>query len=329
MKAIIQEKYGGPEVLELKEVEAPIPKDDEVLVRIHAASLNAYDWHMVCADPFLVRLAGVGLFKPKNKIPGIDMAGTVESVGEKVTQFSPDDEVFGDICECGGGALAEYVAVKEKALVLKPANISFEEAAAVPMAAVTALKAVRDAGKVQPGQKVLVNGASGGVGTYAVQIAKAFGAEVTAVCSTGKLDLMSSLGADHVIDYKKENFTKNGKQYDLIVAANGYHWIGDYKRALSPNGVHTATGGSLKQIAQAGLLGPLVTMFSGKKMANLASRPGHERLGAVKALLEAGKVKPVIDRIYPLSEGADAFRYLLEGHPKGKIVVAINTESRK
>jgi len=323
MKAIVQEVYGGPEILEFREVETPVPKDDEVLVRVHAASLNAYDWHMVCADPFLVRLSGVGLFKPKNKIPGIDMAGTVESVGEKVAQFKPGDEVFGDICECGGGALAEYVTAKEKALVLKPTKISYEEAAAVPMAAVTALKAVRDAGKTKPGDRVLVNGASGGVGTYAVQIAKAYGAEVTAVCSTGKLDLMLSIGADHVIDYTNEDFTKNGKQYDLIVAANGYHWILDYKRALSPNGVYSATGGSLKQIAQAGLLGPLVTLFSGKKMANLASRPGQERLGAVKELLEAGKVKPVIDRTYPLSEGAAAFRYLLEGHAKGKIVVAV------
>ena len=211
MKAIVCTKYGPPDVLQLQEVEKPTPKDDEVLVKVHAASVNAYDWHLLTADIFLVRLMGGGLIRPKNAIPGVDIAGRIEAVGRNVKQFRPGDEVFGDISACGNGGFAEYVSVPENALALKPANLSFEEAAAVPMAALTALQGLRDQGKIQPGQKVLINGASGGVGTFAVQIAKSFGAEVTAVCSTRNLDMARTLGADQVIDYTKEDFTQSGQ----------------------------------------------------------------------------------------------------------------------
>ncbi len=222
MKAIVTEQYGPPDVLHLKEVEKPAPKEGEVLVKVHAASVNAYDWHLLTADIFLVRLMGGGLLKPKNTMVGADIAGQVEAVGSNVQQFKPGDEVFGDIAPSGSGGFAEYASVPEKLLALKPDNLSFEEAAAVPMAAVTALQGLRDVGQIKPGQKVLVQGASGGVGTFAVQIAKAFGAEVTAVCSTRNLEQARTLGADHVIDYTKEDFTQNGQQYDLILAANGY-----------------------------------------------------------------------------------------------------------
>jgi len=266
MKAIVYTKYGSPDVLQLKEVENPSPKDDEVLIKIHAASVNAADLHLLRADPFLVRLMGGGLLKPKNKILGADIAGQVEAVGRNVKQFKPGDEVFGDISGCGWGGFAEYVCAGENGLALKPANISFEESAAVPLAAVTALQGLRDKGQIQPGQKVLINGASGGVGTFAVQIAESFGAEITAVCSTRKLDMMRSIGADHVIDYTQEDFTQNGQRYDLIIAANGYHPISAYKRALGPKGIYVMTGGSTAQIFQALLLGPWMSMTGSKKM---------------------------------------------------------------
>jgi len=266
MKAIVYTKYGSPDVLQLKEVENPSPKDDEVLIKIHAASVNAADLHLLRADPFLVRLMGGGLLKPKNKILGADIAGQVEAVGRNVKQFKPGDEVFGDISGCGWGGFAEYVCASEKALALKPANMTFEEAAAVPMAAVTALQGLHEKGRIQPGQKVLINGASGGVGTFAVQIAESFGAEITAVCSTRKLDMMRSIGADHVIDYTQEDFTQNGQRYDLIIAANGYHPISAYKRALGPKGIYVMTGGSTAQIFQALLLGPWMSMTGSKKM---------------------------------------------------------------
>ena len=231
MKAIVYTKYGPPDVIQLKEVEKPTPKEDEVLVKVHAASVNAYDWHFLTADIFLMRLMGGGLLKPKNPRLGADIAGRVEAVGRNVKQFLPGDEVFGDISANGNGSFAEYVCSLENAFSLKPGNLSFEEAAAVPMAGFTALQGLRDQGQIQPGQKVLINGASGGVGTFSVQFAKYFGAEVTAVCSTRNLDQARSLGADHVIDYTKEDFTQNGQQYDLILAVNGYHPISAYKRA--------------------------------------------------------------------------------------------------
>ena len=323
MKAMVYTKYGPPDVLELREVEKPLPKDDEVLVKVHAASVNAADWHFLRGKPFLMRLMGFGLLKPKNKILGSDIAGRVEAVGRNVKQFQPSDELFGDLFECGRGGFADYVCARENALVLKPANISFEEAAAVPMAAVTALHGLRDKGKIQPGQKVLINGASGGVGTFAVQIAKSFGAEVTGLCSTRNLDIVRSIGADQVIDYTKEDFTQNGQRYDLILAANGYHSILDYKRALSPKGTYVTTGGSMAQLFQAVLLGPWISMTGSKKMGNLLSKPNQKDLIFVKELLEARKVKPVIDRRYTLSEVPEALRYLEEGHAQGKVVITV------
>ena len=271
MKAIVCRKYGSPDVLRLEEIEKPTPKDHEVLLKVHAASANAGDWHLLRGEPFPVRLM-FGLLKPRIKILGADVAGRVAAVGRNVSQFQPGDAVFGDISVCGFGAFAEYVCVTENALVLKPANLSFEEAAAVPAAAVTALQGLRK-GQIQPGQKVLVNGASGGVGTFAVQIAKSFGADVTGVCSTRNLDRVRSMGADHVIDYTQEDFTQNGQRYDLILAANGYHSIGDYKRALSPNGIYVMTGGSGAQMFQAMFLGPWLSMVGNKKMGNLLLKP--------------------------------------------------------
>jgi NADPH:quinone reductase-like Zn-dependent oxidoreductase len=328
MKAIVCTKYGPPDVLQLKEVEKPAPKDDEVLIKIQAASLNAYDWHLLRADVFLVRLMGGGLLKPKNKIPGADIAGRVEAVGRNVTQFQPGDDVFGDI---GHGGFAEYACARENRLATKPANLSFEEAAAVPMAALTALQGLRDKGRIQPGQKVLINGASGGVGTFAVQIAKSFGAEVTAVCSTGKMDTARSIGADQVIDYTKEDFTKSGQHYDVIFAANGYHPILDYRRALGPKGIYVMAGGTMAQMFQAMLLGPWISMAGSKKMGGLSAKVEQKDLVFIKELLEAGKVRPVIDRRYPLSDVPEALRYLGERHARGKVVISIESQgnSRK
>jgi NADPH:quinone reductase-like Zn-dependent oxidoreductase len=247
---------------------------------------------------------GGGLLKPKNKILGADIAGRIEAIGRHVKQFQPDDEVFGDLAGCGWGAL-------------------FEEAAAVPLAAVTALQGLRNKGQIQPGQKVLINGASGGVGTFAVQIAKSFGAEVTAVCSTGKMEMARSIGADQVIDYTREDFTQNGQLYDLILAANGYHPILDYKRALSPKGIYVMTGGSMAQMFQAILMGPWISMTGSKKMGALSAEPNLKYLIFIKELIEAGKVKPIIDRHYPLSEVAEAIRYLEKGHARGKVVITV------
>ncbi len=323
MKAVVYTEYGAPlDVLQFKEVEKPTPSDNEVLIKVHAASVNAADWRLVRADPFLARFA-TGLLKPKNTIPGADVAGRVEAVGRSVTLFRPGDEVFGDLSACGWGAFAEYVCAGENALVLKPANIPFEQAAAVPLAAVTALQGLRNKGQIQAGQKVLINGASGGVGTFAVQIAKSFGAEVTAVCSTSKMDMVRSLGADHVIDYTQEDFTKTGQRYDLILAANGNRSIFDYQRALSPEGIYVTTGGSMTQLFQAMLLGPLMSMTGSKKMGNMLARPNKKDLALIKELLETGKVVPVIDRRYPLSEVPEAIRYLGEGHAKAKVVITL------
>ena len=323
MKAIVYTEYGSPDMLQLKDVEKPVPADDEVLVKVHAVSVNAADLHLLRADPFLIRLSS-GFLKPKHTILGSDIAGRVEAVGSNVTQFKPGDEVFGDISACGWGGFAEYVCVRENALVLKPTNLSFEQAAAVPMAAVTALQGIRHAGQIRPGQKALINGASGGVGTFAVQLAKSFGAEVTAVCSTRNLETARSIGADHVIDYTKEDFATNGQQYDLILAANGDRSISDYKRALSPTGVYVQTGGSMSQMTQAMIQGPWISMTGSKKMGNMGvAKPNQNDLVFMKELLESAKVKPVIDRCYPLSEVPEALRYLEEGHARGKVVITV------
>lgn len=323
MKAIVCEKYGPPDVLQLKEIEKPVPGDGQVLIKVHAASLNAYDWHLLTADVFLVRLMGGGLRGPKNKIPGADVAGRVEAVGRNVKQFGPGDEVFGDLAGCGGGAFAEHACARENALARKPAGLTFEQAAAVPMAAVTALQGLRDKGQIKPGQKVLINGASGGVGTFAVQIAKSFGTEVTAVCSTRNVEMARSLGADHIIDYTQEDFTRNGQHYDLILGANGYHALADYRRALAPQGIYVMSGGSMAQIFQAMLLGPWISKTGGRKMAAVSAKANQKDLAFMKGLLEAGKVIPIIDRCYPLSEVPEALRYLGEGHARGKVVITV------
>jgi NADPH:quinone reductase-like Zn-dependent oxidoreductase len=328
MKAIVFEKYGPPEVLQLKELEKPTPSDDEVLVKVHAASLNYGDLGLLRGKPFFLRLAAGGLLEPKIKVLGGDIVGRVEAVGVNAKQFQPGDEVFGDLSACGRGGFAEYVCVTEDKLAPKPANISFEEAAAVPMAAVVALQGLRDEGHIQPEQKVLINGASGGVGTFAVQIAKSFGAEVTAVCSTRNLDKARSIGADHVIDYTQEDFTKSGKLYDLILAANGYHPISDYKRSLTPEGIYVCSGGSLKQIFQSMLLGSVMSRSGGMQMGNLAHRTNQRDLVFIKELLEAGKVVPVIDRRYPLREVPEAFQYFAEGHARGKVVIIVEQDDK-
>lgn len=317
MKALVYTRYGPPDVLELKEVAKPVPRDGEVLVKVEAASVNAYDWHFLTADIFLIRVSGGGFFKPKNTRLGRDIAGRVEAVGCHTTMFKPGDEVYG----CGNGGFAEYAVASEKALAPKPVNLSFEEAAAVPIAAVTALQGLRDIGRVQQGQKVLINGASGGVGTFAVQIAKILGAEVTAVCSTAKLDLVRSLGADHVVDYTRQDFTKSGQRYDLIFAVNGYHRLSAYKRALTPTGTYVMAGGSPAQIFQGMLLGPRTSKAGGKQMKAVSARIKQEDLLFLKGLLEAGKIVPVIDRRYLFHEAPEALRYLGAGHARGKVVI--------
>ena len=318
MKAIIYHKYGSPDVLGLKEVEKPTPKDDEVLIKVCAASVNPLDWHFVRGTPYFVRIIA-GLLQPKDTRLGVDVAGQVESVGRNVTQFKPGDNVFGT-CR---GAFAEYACASESALVIKPDTVTFEQAASVPVAASTALQGLRDKGRIQPEQKVLVNGASGGVGTFAVQIAKLFKAEVTAVCSPRKMNIARLIGADHVIDYTKEDFTQDGKCYDLIIAANGYHSISDYKRSLGRNGIYVMIGGSGAQMFQALFLGPLVSITGSKKMGGMMAVVNKKDLIFLKGLIEAGKVKPVIDRHYPLSDVAQAIRYLEEGHAQGKVVITI------
>jgi NADPH:quinone reductase-like Zn-dependent oxidoreductase len=324
MKAIVYTKYGSPDVLELKEVEKPIPGDDELLVKVNAASLNAADLDYL-RGTFLVRIGAPP--KPQNKIPGSDIAGRIEMVGREVKHFKPGDEVFGDLSACGFGAFAEYVCADENALTIKPASMTFEEAATLPQAAVLALQGLRDKRQVQPGQKVLINGAGGGTGSFAVQIAKYFGAEVTGVDSTGKLDMMCSIGADHIIDYTQEDFTKNGQYYDLIIDVVAYRSIFDYKRALSPGGICVFIGGSMPAILLATTLGPLFLMARNKKISILVWRPNaKEDLDFLIELFEAGKVVPILDKVYPLKETAEAFQYLEAGHAKGKIVIQCNSE---
>ena len=322
MKAIVYTQYGSPDVLRVEEIAKPAPADHEVLVKVHAASLNAADWHLLTADIFLVRFA-MGLLKPKNPQLGADVAGVVEAVGKNVTKFQPGDAVFGDIFGSRGRSFAEYVCAPEEALVLKPASLSFQEAAAVPLAAMTALQGLRDAGRIQPGQKVLIQGASGGVGTFAVQLARHFGAEVTAVCSTKNLDMVRSLGADHVMDYTKEDVTRSGQRFDLILGVNGYHSLLAYQRILNPNGIYVMAGGAVTQMFEALLLGSLISRISGKKMSVLSAKSNKQDMAILSELLEAGKIAPVIDRCYPLEETAEAFRYLGDVHAKGKVVITM------
>lgn len=322
MKAIVCNEYGSPDVLKLTEVEKPIPEDNQVLIRILAASVNYGNLVLLKGEPLLARVA-FGLLKPKHLIPGGDIAGRVEEVGKNVTQFKSGDDVFGDLSSCGWGGFAEYVSVPEQVLALKPANMSYEDAATLPMAGVTALQGLRNKGKIQSGQKVLINGASGGVGTFAVQIAKSFGAEVTGICSTRNLDILRSIGADHTIDYTVEDFTKNAQRYDLILGVNGYQPISAYKRALRPRGVYVMIGGSGAQLSQALLLGPWMSLKGNKKMGNMLQRTNQEDLIYIKELCESGRVRPVIDRCYTLSEVPDAMRYFEEGHAQGKIVITM------
>jgi NADPH:quinone reductase-like Zn-dependent oxidoreductase len=315
-------KYGPPDVLQLKEVAKPVPRDNQVLVKVHAASANALDYRRFEKTSILGRFVDVTLLKAINTILGADIAGRVEAVGAAVKQFQPGDEVFGQ-SKGARGAFAEYACADENELALKPANLSFEAAAAIPVAALTALQGLRNKGQIQPGQKVLINGASGGVGTFAVQLAKSFGAEVTAVCSTRNLDMARSIGADHVIDYTQVNFSRNGRRYDLIVAVNGNHPIRDYVRALSPGGIYVPLGGSLAQFFQGVLLGPVVSRFGRKKVRSFIAKINQTDLVFLKELLEAGKVVPVIERCYQLRETAEAIRYLAEGHARGKVVITV------
>ncbi len=321
MKAIVYTKYGPPEkALQLREVEKPTPTESQVLVKVHAASANAMDYRRFETTSILGRLMDEWVIKAINTILGVDVAGTVEAVGKNATEFKPGDEVFG----VAPGTFAEYVCNGASKFVLKPPNVSFEEAAAVPVAAFTALQGLRDKGQIRAGQKVLIDGASGGVGTLAVQIAKSFGAEVTAVCRTRNLDLARSIGADHVIDYTREDFTQNRHGYDLILAVNGYHPILDYRRALSPQGICVVAGGSLAQVFQTILLGPVVSRVGSKTIAfmGIATTPKKDLL-FLKELLEARKVVPVIDKYYPLSETAEAMRYVVEKHARGKVVITV------
>jgi NADPH:quinone reductase-like Zn-dependent oxidoreductase len=323
MKAMIRTEYGSIDVLKLSEVEKPKPQDGEVLISVHAASINYGDWALLRGKPFVVRLMNGGVRKPSNKILGADVAGRIESVGSNVESFRPGDEVFGDISACGFGGFAEYVSAPGNLLALKPKNLSFEEAAAAPMSGVVALQGLRDKGQIQPGQKVLIVGASGGNGTFAVQIAKSFGADVTGVCSTRNVDLVRSIGADHVIDYTQKDFVQSEQRYDLIVAAGGYRPILDYRRALQPDGIYVMVGGAMAQVYEAMVLGPFLSMTGSKRMVNLAAMPDQEDLVFVAKLLEEGKVVPVIDRCYALDEVPEALRYYGQGHSQGKVVITI------
>jgi NADPH:quinone reductase-like Zn-dependent oxidoreductase len=322
MKAIVYVKYGTADVLELEEIDKPIPKDNEVLIKIHAASINDWDWGLLQGTPFANRLQN-GLRKPKKiHILGSDIAGRIEAVGKKVKQFQIGDEVFGDLTGTWGG-FAEYVCARENALSPKPANMTFEEAAAIPQAGMLAAQGLRDKRQIDSGQKLLINGAGGGVGTFGVQIAKTSGIEVTGVDSSGKLDMMLSIGFDHVIDYTKEDFTKTGQTYDLILDNKMNRSVFDYVRALNPNGVYVIIGGSTARFFQAFFLSPLISMFSTKRICFVLLKP-NKYLAYMKELFEAGKIKPVIDRPFKLSEVPEAIRYFGEGNHKGKIIISMD-----
>lgn len=319
MKAIVLNEYGGPAHLKLADVAMPKPKDDQVLVKVYTVSVNSADYRLLSG--LIPRLMGFGLFRPNNKIMGADIAGQVETVGKKVTKFKVGDEVFGDISTAFGG-FAEYACAREAILVKKPANLTFEQTAAVPMASVTALQGLRKGG-IKPGDHVAVVGASGGVGTFAVQIAKALGAEVTAVASTKKLESLRSLGADHVIDYTREDFTRSSQRYDLILAVNGYRPLAEYRRALKPQGTYIMVGGEGNQIFESMVKGPLVSRRGGQTVTNLTAAPNADDLSFVKDLIEAGKVHPVIDQIYPLENTAEAVQYVGAGRAAGKVIIRI------
>ena len=320
MKAIVRETYGSPDVLRVADVPKPTLGDGDALVRVHAASANAGDWHLLRGTPLPFRLVA-GLRTPRFKIIGTDVAGRVEAVGRNVTRFRPGDEVFGELSRSGFGAYAEFAAAPESALALKPANLSFEEAAAIPTAGSTALQGLRK-GRIQPGQRVLINGASGGVGTFAVQLAKAFGTEVTAACSTRNVGMVRSLGADHVIDYTTSDFAASGQRYDLILSVNGDRSIWDYKRALTTDGSYVMTGGSNRQLMDALLFGSLLSMGR-QRLGNVLMKPNQADLLLLKELCEAGRVRPVIDRRFTLRDVPAAIRYLEDGHARGKVVVSV------
>lgn len=336
IKAIVQYKYGSPDVLDLKEIDSPVVKDDEVLVHVHAASVHPDVWHVVRGVPYVLRIMGAGLLKPKNGVPGTDLAGRVEAVGRNVTQFGPGDKVFGESIRgyswTNGGAFAEYVSVSQEGLARKPDNLTFEQAAAVPTSGLIALQGLRYQGQLQAGQKVLINGAGGGVGTIAVQLAKSYGAEVTGVDSTEKLDTVRSLGADHVIDYTREDFTQGGERYDLILDIPGNHSFSDCRRALTTQGTYVLIGhdqfgesghrilGTLPRFMKLMVMSPFVSQLPKVSFSMPAKK---DSMAVLKELLEAGKLTPVVDRTYPLSEVPEAIRYLEEGHTRGKVVITV------
>lgn len=323
MRAIVTTKYGSPDVLQLNEVDKPTIKDDEVLVKVRAASVNAGDWHMLRGTPFPIRFVS-GLFKPKNAIPGADFSGVIEAVGSSVTEYKPGDEVFGDLSSSGWGAFAEYVAAPADAVVLKPTGATFEEAAAAPMAGATALKGFRNQGQIQPGDKVLVIGAGGGVGTFAVQIAKSYGAEVTGVCSTDKVGMVRSIGADHVIDHSREDVTQSDNLYDFILDTAAFRASSDYLPRLSDEGVYVLVGGSTKRMIQVMFAGGGKTPAGRKRISTFLSKPNRPDLDALRALMETGKLKPAIGERYTLSELPEAMRRVEEGRAVGKAVIVMD-----
>lgn len=323
MKAVVYTAYGPPDVLRIEEIDKPVPKGHQVLVKVHAASINAGDYRVRSGRPLVIRLMLGGLRRPKDTRPGSDVAGRVEAVGEEVTRFQPGDAVFG----CASGSFADYVLAREANLAPLPVNRTFAEAAAVPVAALTALQGLRHAGTLTAGQTVLIQGASGGVGTFAVQLAKASGAEVTAVCSLRNLDMARTLGADHVIDYTREDFTRSSQRYDVIFAVNGYHSLTAYRGALSPQGIYICAGGALSQIFQAMLLGPLLSRQGGKQLRNMGiAAVNQEDLAHLGQLLESGTIAPIIDRRYPLDEIVEAFRYVEDTHPRGKVIIVVQPD---
>lgn len=325
MKASILTQYGSPDFFELQEVAKPMPGDADVLIKVHAASINSWDWEILMGKPFVNRIM-VGLFKPTRiKIIGCDVAGRIEAVGKNVKCFQVGDEVFGDISACGWGGFAEYVCVSEKAnaLALKPAKLSFDESAAVPQAAILALQGLKK-GRIEQVRNVLINGASGGVGSFAVPLAKSYGVEVTGVCRTSKMDFVRSLGADHVIDYTREDFTRNGQRYDLILDVQGHHSIFDYKRVLTRKGHYVMVGGASALIFQVMFLGPLISVTGSKKMGLLLHKPNAHDLDFMKTLIGTGRVTPIIDKCYSLNDVAEAFKYYGEGYVKGKVVITIS-----
>ncbi len=328
MKAIVRDNYGPPDVLELRDIDRPEIADDEVLVRVHAAGVDRGVWHIMTGLPYPIRIAGYGLRAPTNPVIGADLAGVVEAVGENVTRFQPGDEVFG----IGKGSYAEYVCAREDKLAPRPENLTFEQAAVVALSGLTALQGLRDHGRVEPGQKVLVIGASGGVGTYAVQLAKAFGAHVTGVCSTTKVEMVRSIGADHVIDYTREDFAEGDQRYDVILDIGGNSSLARLRRALTPKGTLVITGGETDGRWLGGtdrqLRALALSPFVGQKLGTFISTENHEDMIVLKELIESGKVTPVIDRTYPLSEVPEAIRYLEEGHARGKVVITLEHDDK-